>query len=151
MPSGEDTNREARNVANQTKRPAGPDLAEGVQRADLPDGGMISGRVGEEGVLLARVGDEVFALSAKCTHYGGPLGKGVLSGETVRCPWHHTCFSLRTGEALRAPAIDPVARWTTEISGTRIFVREKLPKAAPRKTKADSGGRFVIAKVRRSV
>ena len=74
-------------------------------------GGMISGRVGEQGVLLARIGDEIFAIGSKCTHYGGPLGKGVISGETVRCPWHHACFSLRTGEAIRAPAIDPVARW----------------------------------------
>jgi NADPH-dependent 2,4-dienoyl-CoA reductase/sulfur reductase-like enzyme/nitrite reductase/ring-hydroxylating ferredoxin subunit len=134
-------------VANEGKRPSGPDFAEGVPAADLPDGGMISGRVGEEAVLLARVGDEIFALSSKCTHYGGPLGKGVLSGETVRCPWHHACFSLRTGEALRAPAIDPIARWRTEVSDEQIFVREKLPTGAPAATKSKSkttGGRFVI-------
>ena len=133
-------------MANQGKRPTGPDLAEGVPIGDLKDGGMISGRVGEEAVLLARVGDEIFATSARCTHYGGPLGKGVLSGETVRCPWHHACFSLRTGEALRAPAIDPIARWRTEVSDERIFVREKLPKAAPAAMKSTSttGGRFVI-------
>jgi nitrite reductase/ring-hydroxylating ferredoxin subunit len=135
-------------MVNKGKKPDGPDLVEGVPAADLTNQGMISGHVGDEAVLLARVGEAIFALSAKCTHYGGPLGKGVVSGETVRCPWHHACFSLRTGEAIRAPAIDPVARWRTEVLGDRIFVREKLPKvplARPAmKGKSGPGGNFVI-------
>ena len=132
-------------MAKKTKK---PDLAAGIPTADLADGDMISGRVGKEAVLIARVAEEIFAISAKCTHYGGPLGEGVTSGDTVRCPWHHACFSLRTGEALRAPAIDPVARWRVERSGDRIFVREKLPKAeGPRLSRASrhrADGRFVI-------
>ena len=135
-------------MANKGKKPDGPDLVGGVPAADLTNQGMISGHVGDEAVLLARVGEEIFALSAKCTHYGGPLGKGVVSGETVRCPWHHACFSLRTGEAIRAPAIDPVARWRTEVWGDRIFVREKLPMVslAPpaMKGKPGPGSNFVI-------
>jgi NADPH-dependent 2,4-dienoyl-CoA reductase/sulfur reductase-like enzyme/nitrite reductase/ring-hydroxylating ferredoxin subunit len=132
-------------MAKKTKK---PDLAAGIPTADLADGDMISGRVGKEAVLIARVAEEIFAISAKCTHYGGPLGEGVTSGDTVRCPWHHACFSLRTGEALRAPAIDPVARWRVERSGDRIFVREKLPNAeGPRLSRASrhwADGRFVI-------
>ena len=111
-------------------KPVGPDLAEGVPAASLPDGGMISGHVGKEPVLLVRIGEELLAIGGKCTHYGGPLGEGLISGETVRCPWHHACFSLRTGEALRAPAFDPVARWRVETFGDRIVVREKMPTAA---------------------
>ena len=71
---------------------------------------------------------DIFAIGGKCTHYGGPLGEGVVSGETVRCPWHHACFSLSTGEAIRAPAFDPVPRWRVEVLGDRIVVREKFPK-----------------------
>src|SRR5437667_367328 len=131
------------------KRAKKPNLATGLPAADLVDGAMISGRVGKEAVLLARVGDEIFAISATCTHYGGPLGEGVVAGDTVRCPWHHACFSLRTGEALRAPAIDPVAHWRVETSGDRVFVRARIPKASPtavsRSRRADTGGRFVIA------
>ncbi len=102
-----------------------PDFAQGVQAADLQDGAMLSGVVGDESVILARRGDEYFAISGACTHYGGPLGEGLVVDDTVRCPWHHACFSLRTGEALRAPALDPVACWRVERLGDRLFVRHR--------------------------
>lgn len=105
--------------------PAGPDLSAGVDIADVPDGGMLGGHVGDENVLIARRGDEWFAVGAKCTHYGGPLHQGIVAGETVRCPWHHACFSLRTGEALGAPALNPVACWRVDVEGAKVYVRER--------------------------
>jgi NADPH-dependent 2,4-dienoyl-CoA reductase/sulfur reductase-like enzyme/nitrite reductase/ring-hydroxylating ferredoxin subunit len=94
---------------------------------------MILGRVGDDDVVLARSGDELFAVRAQCSHYRGPLVEGILVGDTVRCPWHHACFSLRTGEALRAPALDPIPCWRVDREGDRIFVREKLPaRTSPR-------------------
>jgi NADPH-dependent 2,4-dienoyl-CoA reductase/sulfur reductase-like enzyme/nitrite reductase/ring-hydroxylating ferredoxin subunit len=106
--------------------PSGPDFALGVDLADIPLGGMLAGRVGEEPVILARVEGELVAVGGRCTHYGGPLGEGLRVGDTVRCPWHHACFSLRSGEALGAPAIDPLDRWKVEIKGKRVLVRSKL-------------------------
>src|SRR5581483_7027125 len=82
-----------------------PDLAKGVASGDVPEGGKLVGRVGEDEVLVARVGGALFAIGAHCTHYQGPLGEGLIVGDTVRCPWHHARFCLRTGEALAAPAI----------------------------------------------
>src|ERR1041384_4623532 len=87
----------------------GPDLAAGVKAASIAVGDKLLGHRDGEPVLLARVGDEFLAIGATCTHYGGPLAEGVIDGDTVRCPWHHACFSLRNGEALRAPALSPVA------------------------------------------
>ena len=94
-------------MSEQTPQ-ATTDLTKGVPAASVPDGGMIAGRVGDADVLVARVGGEFFAVRALCTHYRGPLVDGLLVGDTVRCPLHHACFSLRTGEALRAPALDPL-------------------------------------------
>ena len=106
----------------------GPDLTLGLATDTLADGKMLAGHVGEDAVLLVRRGNEFFAIGATCTHYNGPLAEGLIVDDTVRCPWHHACFSLRTGEAVRAPALGPVARWVTEVRGDRVFVREK---AAP--------------------
>jgi apoptosis-inducing factor 3 len=106
-------------------------LAAGVAAGALKPGGMLLGRVGDEEVLLARVGDEIFAVGAHCTHYHGALADGIVVGDTVRCPLHHACFSLRSGEPLRAPALDPIACWKVERQGDTIRVREKLPEATP--------------------
>lgn len=125
---------------------SGPDLAHGIELSIIPDGAMLLAHAQGEPVLRARRGDEVFAIGAICTHYGAPLEQGLLVGDTVRCPWHHACFSLRTGEALRAPALDPVSRWRVEAvsddvvpqfapviaaTGT-VVVREKLEAWEPK-------------------
>ena len=107
----------------------GPDLTLGVSIDALADGASLAGHVGDDSVLLARHGDEFFAIGATCTHYNGPLAEGLIVGDTVRCPWHHACFSLRTGEALRAPALSPVACWSTELRDGKVYVREKVTTA----------------------
>src|SRR5436305_2480088 len=109
----------------------GPDLKAGIGAAELAEGGQVAGQVDGEAVLLVRQGGRDFAIGATCTHYGGPLAEGLVVGNTVRCPWHHACFSLETGEALRAPALNPVPRYRVERQGERILVREKLPAPAP--------------------
>src|SRR6266511_3278089 len=108
----------------------GPDLRQGVPVGALQDGGMVSGRVDDEDVLLVRAGGELFAVGAHCTHYHGPLADGIVVDDTVRCPWHHACFSLRSGEAVRAPALGPVQCWSTDVRDAKVFVREKTA-AAP--------------------
>jgi NADPH-dependent 2,4-dienoyl-CoA reductase/sulfur reductase-like enzyme/nitrite reductase/ring-hydroxylating ferredoxin subunit len=107
--------------------PAGPDLTAGIPVDALADGGMLAGHVGGDAVLVARRGDAYFAIGAACSHYGGPLAEGLLVDDTVRCPWHHACFSLRTGEALRAPALTPVACWAVELRDGKVFVRNRKP------------------------
>ena len=126
-------------MSDETPALNGPDLMQAIELSTIPDGGMLLGHAQGEPVLLARRGNEVFAVGAICTHYGAPLEQGLLVGDTVRCPWHHACFDLRTGEALRAPALDPVSRWRVEAVRDvarqftpvdepvgAVFVREKL-------------------------
>jgi NADPH-dependent 2,4-dienoyl-CoA reductase/sulfur reductase-like enzyme/nitrite reductase/ring-hydroxylating ferredoxin subunit len=129
--------------------PTGPDLAVGVSTDDIADGSMLLGHVGEAGVLVARCGDEFFAISASCSHYNGPLADGIMVGDTVRCPWHHACFSLRTGEALRPPAISSITCWSVERHGKNIIVTNKKEARVPTKNrrsrpKAGLPGKIVI-------
>ena len=94
-------------MAEEQNPPAGPDLTKGVASADF-SGMTLLGHVGDQDVLLVRSGSEIFAIDAHCSHYHGPLAEGLVVGHTVRCPWHHACFDLRTGEATRAPALNLV-------------------------------------------
>src|SRR5438445_5660449 len=120
-------------MAAEQSKPNGPDLARGVPLGDVADGGMVGGHVGDDAVLLGRRGDELFAIGSTCSHYGGPLAEGLIVGDTVRCPWHHACFSLRTGEAVAAPAFNPLSCWRVEKRGDKLFVREKLERTDARR------------------
>lgn len=124
----------------------GPDLREGVALDALPEGHPFLGHADGEPVLLVRNGGVVRAISATCTHWGGPLAEGLVVEETIRCPWHHACFSLRTGEALGAPALNPVACWTVEVrDGTvRVTGKEEHAPLSPRGRSAGGPESVVI-------
>ncbi len=113
------------------KKLGGPDFTKGVAVSSIADGASFLGHAHGEPVLLARQGGELFAVGASCTHYGGPLADGLIAGDTIRCPWHHACFSLRTGEALRAPALKPVACWHVEQRNGKAYVGKMVKRAGP--------------------
>ncbi len=124
---------------------SGPDLTKGIALSAIADEALLLGHADGEPALLARRGDEVFAIGAICTHYGAPLEQGLLVDDTVRCQWHHACFSLRTGEALRAPALNPVSFWRVEKRDGIVYVREKLaPTKAPPQVGPGAPGSIVI-------
>jgi NADPH-dependent 2,4-dienoyl-CoA reductase/sulfur reductase-like enzyme/nitrite reductase/ring-hydroxylating ferredoxin subunit len=124
---------------------AGPDFSVGFRIADIADGATIAGRVGEEPVLLSRRGDDYFAVSGVCTHYGAHLAGGRIAGDQVRCPWHHACFNLLNGEAVQAPAFDALKSWRVEIEGERLLVRsQEDAKPAPAAKTQGHPARIVI-------
>jgi len=131
-------------MADEQAKPTGPDLTQGVPHTDIADGAMLVGHVGDDAVLLVRRGAEVFAIDAHCSHYHGPLADGLVVGDTVRCPWHHACFDLRTGEAVRAPAISPLSCWSVEQREGKVFVREKRAAAKAKARPANGPEKIVI-------
>src|SRR4051795_3777785 len=120
-------------MADQQAGPSGPDLAQGVSSSEFT-GEMLLGHVGDQDVLLVRAAGEIFAIDAHCSHYHGPLADGLMVGISIRCPWHHACFDLRSGEATRAPALNPLSVWQVEHEGDRIVVRQKREQPASRRT-----------------
>ena len=122
-------------MAQDETKPIGPDLSQGISLDQLADGKMLVGHVGGEDVLLVRRGQDIFAVGAHCAHYHGPLVDGLVVGDTVRCPWHHACFDLRTGEALAAPALSPIACWPVEQRDGKIWVSEKREPTAAKATR----------------
>ncbi|WP_027550388.1 FAD-dependent oxidoreductase [Bradyrhizobium sp. Cp5.3] len=129
----------------EEKKPSGPDLTQGVLPTDFKDGKLL-GHVGDEDVLLVHLGAEVVAIEPSCSHYHGPLADGLVVDDTIRCPWHHACFSLRTGEAVRAPALNALAVWEVERKQERIVVHRKraAPTPAAPHLVAPTPDRFVI-------
>jgi NADPH-dependent 2,4-dienoyl-CoA reductase/sulfur reductase-like enzyme/nitrite reductase/ring-hydroxylating ferredoxin subunit len=103
----------------------GPDLTQGIETSSLGPGQLIGGHAFGEPVLLAHAGVNWFAVSGKCTHYGGPLHLGVLVGETVRCPWHHACFELHNGAASCGPALNDLASYDVAVENNIVRVVRK--------------------------
>jgi apoptosis-inducing factor 3 len=132
-------------MGGSAKGADGPDLRSGIRLADLEDGGIGAGVVDGEPVLLYRESGDVWAVGGSCTHYGAALVDGMAEGGVIRCPWHHACFSLRTGEVLAAPALDGLPRYRTSVSEGVVRVTERVePARAPVTLDPLSGDPMVI-------
>jgi apoptosis-inducing factor 3 len=131
-------------MAEASSELEGPDLEKGSNINDVADGTMLLGHALGEPVLVARRGDDLFAIGAACTHYGGPLAKGLMVDCTVRCPWHHARFDLRTGEAIAAPALNNVAYYKVEKRDERFFVTGKVDQKSERKPKTSPASVVII-------
>ncbi len=110
---------------------SGPDLTRGVPAASLREDQPLLGQVDGQPVLLVRAAGAVHAVAAHCTHWSGPLAEGLVVGETIRCPWHHACFSLRDGAALGPPGLRPLACWQVQEQGGQVRVSGAKPPAPP--------------------
>src|SRR5947208_9476546 len=131
-------------MAEPSSELEGPDFEKGCKIDKLADGEMLLGHAFGEAILAARRGEEIFAIGATCTQYGGQLAKGLMVDCTVRCPWHHARFDLRTGEAIGAPALSDVSCWKIEKRGNRFFITGKIDKKPTRKPKSSSSSVVIV-------
>jgi apoptosis-inducing factor 3 len=131
-------------MAEPSSELEGPDFEKGFNIDDVADGEMLLGHAFGEAVLVARRGDELFAIGATCTHYGGPLARGLMVDCTVRCPWHHARFDLRTGEAIAAPALNDVACYKIDKRAKQFFVTGKIDEKPVRKPKSSPASVVIV-------
>lgn len=73
-------------------------------------------------IALFNLGGEVHAIDNNCTHVGGPLCEGEISGSEVICPWHGAAFDIRTGRAIGPPAVEAVNRYNLRIADGHIEI-----------------------------
>jgi nitrite reductase/ring-hydroxylating ferredoxin subunit len=94
-----------------------------VVNAPLPtEGHAVRIDVGGTPVAVFRIGGELHAIDAKCTHMGGPLDQGHLDGTKVTCPWHGSVFDVRDGKLLRGPAMKPEASYKVRLEGEALIL-----------------------------
>ncbi len=86
-----------------------------------PDSGLQVEADGKR-IALFNVGGTYYAIDDTCTHRGGPLSEGMLSGAEVVCPWHGATFDIKTGKVLSPPAPTGVASYPVRVTGTDIEV-----------------------------
>ena len=116
-----------RPMGGQDTKLQGPDLEQGVAFDDLHPNEPLLGHALGEAVVVVRVGNEAYAIGATCSHYGGPLAEGLVSGHTLRCPWHHACFDLRSGGVLGAPALNALPCYEVHREGSLVRIHGKMP------------------------
>ncbi|MSQ11634.1 MAG: non-heme iron oxygenase ferredoxin subunit [Dehalococcoidia bacterium] len=93
-----------------------------AKTGDLKRGELKLVEVGDERVLLANVGGQLFAVSEVCPHVEGPLSEGPLEGEEVECPWHGSRFNVKTGEVTQSPATEGLKRFAVRVEGDDVLV-----------------------------
>src|SRR5512143_2897184 len=111
-----------------------------VKVDELQDGEMKEIEVAGLKILLTRLDGKFYAIGGECSHYGGPLAEGVLSGEEVTCPWHQARFLVKSGDLLNPPALDAMARFEIRVEGDKVILI--LPEE-PAGTRRPSLAKFV--------
>lgn len=89
---------------------------------DLTEGQMRVANVHDKRILLALVEGRIYAIGAVCTHERAHLDEGTLVGHELYCPRHFSCFDVRTGEALEAPADRPEPVYAVKVEGGKVLV-----------------------------
>jgi len=95
-----------------------------AQTSEVPPGTMKIAKFGGMDIMIANVDGSFFALPNRCTHQGGPLGRGKLKGNVVQCPLHGSRFDVRTGSIVGGPAQRPLPPLTVKVEGSTIWVKK---------------------------
>ena len=98
-----------------------PNFVKVASTSDLKPGTAMTVVVNGIDIALYNVGGKIYSTDNTCVHQGGPLGEGILEGETISCPWHMWEYNVCTGEKLGNNSIK-LSTYPVEVEGTDIKV-----------------------------
>ena len=93
--------------------------------SEIPEGKMKKVLVGNQQVLVVNLKGKYYAIGNVCTHFGGSLDRGILYGNEVECPLHHSHFDITTGQVKRGPATRPEPVYEVKAENGSILVKPK--------------------------
>jgi len=100
---------------------------EALADADLVDNHGVGVTIDEARIVLVRRRGMIDALAAVCSHAGGPLDQGTVTGDAIKCPWHGSEFCLADGSVVRGPAASAQPRYETRVRAGMVQVRRADP------------------------
>jgi NADPH-dependent 2,4-dienoyl-CoA reductase/sulfur reductase-like enzyme/nitrite reductase/ring-hydroxylating ferredoxin subunit len=116
---------------------------EAAAEAALEEKRLVEVTVEDRPVLLVRADGRIYACGGECTHYQGPLAKGVLAGHIVTCPRHNARFDVRDGKLLSPPALSDLPAYEVKLEGGKVWVRSRGSAVIPMPAGSD-GRTFLI-------
>lgn len=99
-----------------------PDFNKIATVDEIPPGQAKLVEVNGNEIALFNIDGQFHAIDNSCTHVGGPLCEGEISGAEVICPWHGAAFDVTTGRAVGPPAIESVNRYNLRINDGNIEI-----------------------------
>ena len=97
-------------------------MIDAAKTTDIASGQMKNLQIAGKDVLLANIGGQFYAIGGKCTHAGGDLSKGILTGKMVTCPRHGSQFDATTGKVVGGPASKNEPWYEVKIEGNIIKI-----------------------------
>ena len=91
---------------------------------DFPEGKLKKVQVGGEDVVVVSISGKIYAMTATCTHRGGPLDEGELDGTTIICPWHGGQFNVTTGKVVSPPPMKDEILFDVQIQGSDVLLKK---------------------------
>ena len=99
-----------------------PEYRTVASASEIPPGTMKLVDLDGDDVVVANVEGTFVAFQNECTHAGGPLSEGELTGSVVKCPWHATVFDVTTGKPQGGPGREPIKTYVVHVEGEDVQI-----------------------------
>lgn len=93
-----------------------------AQTSEIAPGTFKTVEIEGEPIAVFNIDGEFYAIQDICTHDGGVLTGGFINGYIIECPRHGAKFDIKTGSAMRMPAVEPIKTYPLRVEGSEIFV-----------------------------